>query len=931
MKKLMIMVVLGLLWTDGTQAGFWKSDKIEPARLTCEYLENPFGIGAEKPRLAWIIGAQSSRGTKAQSANLRGIRQIAYQILVASSEKLLKKDQGDIWDSGKMESDQSIQVEYAGKPLKSCQRYYWKVRVWTTRDSGYQASDSKVSAWSKPACWGMGLLEAGDWQAKWIKFPTNETSPWVRKEFSLAAVPDRAIAFVNVLGYYELYINGKKMGDDVLSPAVSELPRRSLYRCHDISEFLRSGDNCIGLWLGKGWARSGIVARVQLNMTVEGRGVVIGTDRTWTCSPSTHTLLGGWKWGDFGGERVDARREIAGWSKVGCKAGEWTSVEETAAPGAVVTAQSCPPNRIGRVIPLATCIAMGTNTWELDFGTNLSGWLRLRLPRMKSGQQVVMHYADKRFQTPEGDKTPAGNIGTTALWKLKTATGDVAYQTFKHIDEFISAGKKGEQFCSKFNYHGFRYVIVEGLPAQPAPGDAEALLIESDLETAGDFACSNDLFNRIYQIGLWTLRCLSLGGYMVDCPHRERLGYGDGQVGIESLIMSRNVAAFYGKWATDWQDAQNPSTGDFSHTAPSSNGGGGPAWGGTGCVLPCKLYLYYGDRRLLDHAYEPIRRYTEYLESRCSNNILRAYGGKWDFIGDWVPPGRGMDTTNWPAKPSAELFNNCYRVYLMEQLARAADILNRTDEAQRLRTRIGEIRPLIHAAFYDASKQLYVLDEQAYQLMPLMTGVVPDDLHGTIFKKLEDLIQVKNKGHLDTGMIGTYFLLQYLQEIGRDDLLYIIMNQTTYPGWGYMLSQGATTFWEQWNGYYSQIHSCFNSPGGWFQQGLAGIRPDVTGPGFKKIIIKPAIVGGLTWVKCSYDSIHGRIVSNWKLENGKLKMDIIIPPNTTATVYVPAKDAGNVTESGKSAAKAKGVKFLRIENSVAVYEIGSGCYQFVKE
>jgi alpha-L-rhamnosidase len=330
------------------------------------------------------------------------------------------------------------------------------------------------------------------------------------------------------------------------------------------------------------------------------------------------------------------------------------------------------------------------------------------LHRLAAGQRVVMRYADKRLQT------------------------------FNQVDEFISAGKPGERFCSKFNYHGFRYVKVEGLPVQPAPGDAEALLIESDLQPAGMFACSNDLFNRIHQANLWTLRCLNLGGYMVDCPHRERLGYGDGQVGIESLTMNRNAAAFYAKWAVDWLEAQNPATGEIPYTAPKyCDSGGGPGWGGAGCVLPWKLYQYYGDRRLLESACEPMRRYIEFLERKCDNDVLRHYGGEWDSIGDWVAPGRGMDTSNWPPKPAAELFNNCYRVYLWDQLARVATALGRDKEAQRCRARINEIRPRIHAAFYDPRKQLYVLDEQSYQLMPLMTGIVPEDLRATILRKLE--------------------------------------------------------------------------------------------------------------------------------------------------------------------------------------------------
>jgi alpha-L-rhamnosidase len=338
--------------------------------------------------------------------------------------------------------------------------------------------------------------------------------------------------------------------------------------------------------------------------------------------------------------------------------------------------------------------------------------------------------------------------------------------------------------------------------------------------------------------------------------------------------------------------------------------------------MPWKSYLYYGDRRLLERAYEPMVRYpTVYLESFYPGGGIHREGG--DGGCDWVAPGIGMT-----APPGTELFINCYRVYLMDLLAKSAEVLGRTDEAKHHRTKIQELKALIHSTYYNKNEKLYDSDRQLSQAVPLLMDVVPEDLRGTILKQLEDIILVKNKGHLDTGMLGTYFLLQYLMESGRNDLAYTIINQQDFPGWGYMLSQGATTFWEQWNGSWSQIHSCYVSPGSWFYQGPAGIRPDETGPGFKKIIIKPAVVGDLTWVKCSYNSIHGRIVSNWQREGDQLTITVTIPINTTATVYVPAKDAAGVTESNKAAAKAAGVKFLKMENSAAVYAVGSGTYRF---
>ncbi|MCX6878638.1 MAG: family 78 glycoside hydrolase catalytic domain [Verrucomicrobia bacterium] len=899
--------------------------------LRCEYRDNPLGIDAQKPRLSWLIEESGRR------SEVRGQQQTAYQVLVATTPELLANDQGDLWDSKKVASDQSIQVEYAGKPLESRRVCYWKVRGWL--------NDDQPSAWSKPAGWSMGLLQPADWQAKWVK-AGGETSPWLRKEFTLTAVPERAMAFVNVKGYGELYVNGKKVGDDVLSPAVAVYRKRTLYTTYDISKYLRAGNNCVGVWLGLGlcYTRKDQdytpIARVQLDLTVGGQRVVVGTDPTWTWLRSSHTEFG-WGWCGNGREHIDARRAIDGWSEVGGKTGpsspgaagasEWKPVEEFAEPSGVATAQSCPPNRITKIIPIKTCTALNANSYELDFGTNLNGWFTLKLPPLAAGHTVTIRFADKRLKSAEKEVTPDKAYELPpGTWKLETANGPLAYTTYNQEAQFISAGKPGERFCPKFNYFSFRYAIVEGLPTKPAPGDAEAMMIESDLNPVGTFACSNELLNRIHQVNLWTIRCLNLSGYMTDCPHRERMGYGgDGQTSIDTQIMNLDASAFYTKWVTEWLDEQDPVTGKSVQYAPTGvdNNGKPDAccwllWGGMIDVLPWKTYLYYGDRRLLERAYEPMVRYpTKYIESFFPGGGIQQQGG--DAGSDWVAPRIGMQ-----APPGNEVFVNCYRVYLMDLLAKAADALGKTDEAKKHRARVKELQAKIHAAFYREKEQLYDGDRQLSQAMPLLTGVVPDALREGVRQSLADIVLVKNKGHLDTGMLGTYFLLQSLREMGRNDLAFTIANQQDYPGWGYLLAQGMTTFGEQWDAYWSQIHACFLSPGGWFYQGPAGILPDESGPGFKKIIIKPAIVGDLTWVRCDYDSIHGKIVSNWQRGGNKLTMEVTIPINTSATVYVPAKDQAGVSESGKPAAPAAGVKFLRMEDGAAVYAVGSGVYQF---
>ncbi len=963
----------------------------EVANLRCEYRENPLGIDVAKPRLSWVI---EDRGQKSE---VRGQMQTAYQILVARSHELLAKDQGDLWDSGKVESDQSVHVEYAGKPLASGMHCFWKVRVWL------QTSDLRPptsSSWSEPAHWSMGLLKPEAWSAKWLRSQEEDVnaSPWLRKSFDLSAVPARASVYVNIAGYTELYVNGQKVGTDVLTPAVSDHNRQVFYNTYDITPLLKKGRNAIGLWLGRGWANGVPLVRAELHAEVDGKPWLLGTDASWKTRVSHYQWIGKRKWGDFGGERVDANAAVPDWSRETFDDSSWTNALETDAPKGEAVTQQAPLNRIGKEITAVAVTDIGGGKLEIDFGTALAGWLRLKMPvwnidaepseAAKPAGPANLTIIQATYTARDGagsadvtakvaslvkddtlnfEVTPNTLGGDPALNHLKdlvveyelhgnrrtTRAVDFSpltipvqpkramarmtfadkklpngtYQHFNQVSEFIPTGKPGEVFQHKFNYAGFRYVLVEGLPVPPAKEDAVAMLVESDLESAGAFECSNELFNRISRVNQWTQRSLNLGGYYVDCPHRERMGYGDGQVATEGFMTSFNAYGYYRKWLCDWRLRQG-ADGKLPHMAPFGQGGGGPGWPGLLAATTWRHYLYYGDRRVLEENFDAIRRYVDHLEARCKDSILRKYGGQWDFIGDWVPPNRGMDTKNWPGPQAAELFNNCYRIYQMDLLMRMAEALGKKDEVERCQSRLAVIRPAVHAAFYDKAAGHYVIDEQAYYVMPLMTGVVPEPERAAMLKKLEQNILVKNQGHLDTGMLGTYFMMEYLRETGRSDLVFTMFNQTTHPGWGYMLEQGATTLWEQWNGYYSHIHSCFTSPDNWFYQGLGGIIPDPAAPGFKNVIIKPAMVGDMTWVKCHHDSPYGRIVSNWKREGDKLTMDVTIPVNTTATVHVPAKDAAGVKESGQPASTSAGVKFLRMEHGVAIYEVGSGVYRF---
>ena len=760
--------------------------------------------------------------------------------------------------------------------------------------------------------------------------PVGIPAPWFRGEFDLTGRPESALVTVHSPGYFELYVNGVKVGDDVLTPAVSVAEAGIFTVTYDVAQLLKPGKNCLGLWTAKGWA-TGIAVRAQLDAVVAGKMVTYGTGPEWKTRPSGYSHIGNWTWNNFGGERIDAAAHLPDWCQPGLDTTtSWVNVMDAPAPQGAPVNHIAPLNRIGERIPAKEIIALADGRYEIDFGTNLTGWLRLKFPRLKAGQIVRLHFADRVL--PDGvQASPIGNIAVSdsCVSFPRMDGGHNLYQTYHQTSEFASAGAPGEEFCHKFNYAGFRYVVVEGLDTAPRKEDATALLVESALADAGSFECSDPLINRIHQMNRWTLRCLNLGGYIVDCPHRERMGYGDGQVSLEGMMMNFDASRFYEKWVRDWRLAQNPQDGAMPNIAPPiTGGGGGPPWAGVIAALPWQHYLHYGDTQVLEDNFAAARRYSEYLDSRSTKEVLRKWSDGIDFLGDWVPPQRGMDTKNWPTSEMAELFCNCYRVYLWQLVENMAAALGRADEAEHARQRVATIRPAVHAAFYDATNKRYVIDEQIYYAMPLLTGVTPESERPAVMANLVKCLVEKNKGHLDTGMLGTKFLLPFLGDAGRDDLVLAICQKKDYPGWGYMVEQGATTLWEQWNGYWSQIHSCFASADNWLYQGLAGIRPDPAASGFKKIIIKPAVVGDISWVKCHHDSPYGRIVSNWKREGDMVSMDLTIPPNTTATVYVPAKVATGITESGKPASKAEGVKFLRMENGIAVYAVGSGTYRF---
>lgn len=881
------------------------ASKMTPQNLQCEYRNNPPGIDILQPRLSWQMAAPAERGEK----------QTAYRIMVASSRDALQAGDADLWDSGKVLSGQSIQVPYDGEPLKAHMHCYWKVMTWN--------KDGSPSRWSEPAWWSMGMLQKEDWTAKWISTSKEDTSPWYRQQFTVDDVPDQAMVYVASLGYSELYMNGEKVGDEVLAPAVSNYEKRSYYQTYDVTPYMTEGANCIGIWMGQGWYSKGYpgvvhhspVVRAQLVMNNEEKRISVVTDSTWLTHSSSRTQLGSWRWGDFGGELLDARKDKPDWNRVNASTADWVSTVEMDIPDVPCTAQYCTGNRELDPIAPVTVESLDTSRILVDFGTNLTGFMQMTFRNLEAGEKITLYYADK-------DARSTDFIGHKHLMMD-------GFSTLGQWDEFISAGAAEEEFRNMFNYHGFRYAIIEGLSYMPEKADMRAIPVEGNLEEVGSFRCSNDLYNRINELVVWTYRCLNLAGQTVDCPHRERLGYGDGQTIMDLGCFNFYAPAMYSKWSQNWWDEQRED-GFVMYTAPAPNlTGGGPAWSAMSIVVPWKTYLFYNDKRLLEQGYPYMKRYIDFLADNCKDGLLQdLFSNKWNNLGDWVPPGRGMDKADWVDDTSRRLFNDCYRLYMLDIMEQVATLLGKTGDAQRFGEERAFSREKIHATYYNAETGTYANGEQPYLILPLMTGVTPDTLKTTVFDNYVEELLVSDKGHLNSGMIGTQKVVDYLIEADRNDLVDTFVNKTTYPGWGYFLEIGATTCPEQWNGNFSQIHSCFPYIGGWFYRGLAGIQWDPESPGFKNVMLRPGIVNSVDWVECSYRSPYGTIVSNWKKEGERFEWEISVPANSTATLYMPGSD---IKEGGNKNFQSGHITFLRQQDNYRVFKLESGDYFFTSK
>ncbi|QZT36741.1 glycoside hydrolase family 78 protein [Halosquirtibacter xylanolyticus] len=867
------------------------------SHLECEYLTKPHGLDTTNPHFSWQLNPQSITQQK------------SYRIMVASNHDLLNDNTPDLWDSGIINDDASTNITYTGKQLKSFQSCFWKVLVWDNKRK--KPFESDVSTFD------LGPLSSQKWKAKWIgankSIPKNNF-PIFSKIVEIHEDFDRAIIDVNCLGYFELYINGKKTSKDILTPSVSDYSKHSLYLTYNIKPYLQLGKNTITLWCAHGWYRNksksyGVdhlipLIRAQIRLSYKNRHQTIGTDTSWYCKASNRSYIGGWKWNNYGGEKVNLNKMTDLNSHKLTKNKGWIKASYYNVSSKPAINQRNNPTYLQDTITPQNIKIINDNELLVDFGRHLTGWIKLNLPKEQCDSIIHIEYIDRILDI----KSITSVRNSRMIKAFNNTEWKKGYQSFSQIDQVISSPQKNGTFQNKFNYRGFRWVKISGLHKLDKK-KIQAFSLYENNKKMSEFTCSNPLLNKIWDAVVNTYRALNYSGYVVDCPHRERFGYGgDSHSSLETGMSIFDLAALSNKWAIDWNQGINDN-GMWPHTIPESNihkNKFSPGWGGFGLFLPWNAYRYYGNFTTLKASYPQMKRWMSYMKSKCINNILcqdSTLSKKerlWSFHGDWVAPHYGMSPKHRVDSLSTAFFNNCFYLYDLKLISKIASTLGYEQDAKKYNEMYQISRKAVHKKFYSSERGCYVNGEQPYQAFPLLVGVVPANLTDKIDNYLENLILVKNKGHLNSGMLGTYFLLEYLMQSDRNDLIYTMVNQKTFPGWGYMIENGATTIWEQWNGNNSQMHNCYLSIGKWFIQGIGGIQLKDNTYGFSHFVIKPCIITGLDHAKVTYDTRYGTISSQWNKSQNLFTHKITIPTNTKADYTLPKNFHGTVKVNGKN-------------------------------
>jgi alpha-L-rhamnosidase len=894
------------------------SAQLLPTELSIENQHGHVITDRDKPLLGWNF--YTAQRNKSQSA---------YEIIVSKLLSTVQKGSGDTWTSGKVVSSENVNIQFDGKTLESFQTYYWAVRTWD--EAGQQ------SEWSKPASFETSFLRDGTWKAQWISdnssspqkdedaFKTDRM-PLLRKEFKEASKIESARLYISGLGYYEVHINGRKIGTQVLNPGWTNYEKTVLYSVHDVTAEISQGRNVIGAMLGNGWwnplpiklfgrwdlrnylqtGRPCLIAELHLKYS-DGTKKIIVTDDTWISAPGpvmrNNVYLG---------EHYDARYEQSNWDKAGVLSKEWSQARVVSGPSGKLSLQVQPPIRITRVIRPLNVKMVRPDTFIIDMGQNFAGVAKLRV-KGKAGTKVTIRSGENIF------KDGTLNYHTTVMTQIRKggiSGGPGAPANAWQEDSYTLKGGGVEEWAPRFTFHGFRYVEITGWPGVPTVNDIEGLRMNSDLEQTGSFQCSDQLLNKVQAAIDWTFKS-NLFSVQSDCPAREKLGYGaDMVVTANAFIYNYDMLHFYRKAVRDFADEQL-ADGGITETAPfvgiADRGYGGDSgplgWQLAFPFLQKQLYDFYGDKRIIAENFDALKKQIDFLEKHAFEGLYY-----WD-IGD-------HETLD----PKAESFSaSCFYYHHVVLASEFAGILQRKDDSLRFENLATNIKRSIIKKYLVPNTGRFDNGTQSAQIFALWYHLSPEkDL--TIEKLMDEFM--RHRYHVSGGIYATKMMFDVLREIERNDVAYKIASQGDFPGWGHMVNSGATTLWESWafpEKYASQNHPMFGSVSEWFFCSVLGINP--VAPGFKKIKIKPQPAGNLIWAKGTYKTVRGEVGCSWKLGKNSFELDVSVPSNTTAEVWIPAEKGSSISEGGKALGE-KLIKVITTLDKFIVVEVGGGQYQF---
>jgi alpha-L-rhamnosidase len=871
--------------------------------LLCENLSNPVGIDVKLPRFSWQLVSDK-----------RNVMQAAYELKVISDKSI-------VWNSGKVNADQSVQVSYAGVQLQSGKKYRWQVRV---RDN-----HGRVSAWSEAATFQMALLNTSDWKAKWIEAgfaedSVNRPAQYLRKQFSVTKKITSATAYITAHGMYEALINGKRVGDAYLSPGWTSYNKRLQYQVYDVTSLLNTGNNAVGVMLGNGWYRGYLAWNDNKNIYGKKLALLFQLDINYSDGTSATFISDeGWKSSTgailyseiYHGETYDAREEKTAWSTATYNDGTWSGVTIQNYSNENLLAAYNEPIKKHEIFKPLKIFRTPAGEQVIDFGQNLVGWVIVKA-KGSAGNKITIQHAEVLDQK--------GNFYTENLRAAK-ATGT-----------YILKGNEEETFEPHFTFFGFRYIKVEGYPGELKPENFTAVALYSDMKQTGYFTSSNLLINQLQHNIQWGQR----GNFLdvpTDCPQRdERLGWtGDAQVFSRTAAFNFGVNNFFAKWLKDVAADQQPN-GSVPFVVPNVLGpdaGASAGWADVATIIPWNMYLAYGDKKILEDQFSSMKAWVGYMEKKSIDHL-------WNtgfHFGDWLFYRPYDDNDGRSAVTDKYLIAQCFFSHSVQLVINAAKVLNKKEDEEKYMLLQQKVKDAFVKEYMTSTGRLVSGTQTAY-VLALNFDMLPDSLRKDAAQRLAENIKSYDT-HLTTGFLGTPYLCHVLTRFGYNDLAYELLLQETYPSWLYPVKMGATTIWERWNGIRpdntfepasmnSFNHYAYGAIGDWMYRVVAGLDTYDDAPGYKKIKIQPHPGKGLSQAAATLQTYYGLLSSSWKTENGKFMLDVEVPANTSAAVYIPAKNAESVYESNKILSEVKEIQLAGMEEGYVIVKMGSGKYHF---